>query len=84
MAYFCYLRIVEFCLVCNVVGNVAWEVLGKQQLYNPSAKRFYLCLNKIAGIAIYKERNMLNHRLETINKCQHQYKLALALYDSKK
>ena len=61
--------------------NIVWEIFQKHQ--NPNTKRCSLCLNEKLEIARYKEHNLLNKRSEMINKCCHQNKFALALYDSK-
>ena len=53
---------------------------SKHQTYNPNTKRCSLCLNKKLEIARY---NLLNKRSEIINKCCHQNKFAIALYDIK-
>ena len=63
--------------------NVVWEILQKQQTYNPKTKRCPLCLNEKLEIARYKGRNLLNKRYKIINKCHQWNKFALALFDSK-
>ena len=55
----------------------------KHQMYKLNTKMCSLCLNEKLEIARYKGRNLLNKRSEIINKCRHQNKFALDLYDSK-
>ena len=61
---------------------LVWKILGQYQPYNVNTKRYLLCLNEKLQIAIYRGKNMLNKRTETISKCRHRNKYALASYDS--
>ena len=61
--------------------NIVWEIFQKHQ--NPNTKRCSLCLNEKLEIVRYKGYNLLNKRSKIINKCHHQNKFTLALYDSK-
>ena len=67
----------------NYILNITSEILRKHKIYNPTTKRYFLCLNQKLKIARYKGHNLLNKRSEIINKCRHQIKFVLALYDSK-
>ena len=63
--------------------NITREILRKHKMYNPTTRRYFLCLNQKLKIAKYKGHNLLNKRSEIINKCRHRNKFVLALYDSK-
>ena len=60
---------------------LVWKMLGQYQPYNVNTKRCLLCLNEKLQIAIYRGNNMLNKRAETISKCRHRNKYALASYN---
>ena len=62
--------------------KVKWEIVKKCVPYNPETKRCLLCLNENLEIAAYKEQNLLNKRNETVSKYRHQFKYALARYDT--
>ena len=61
---------------------LVWKILGQYQPYNVNTKPCLLCLNEKLQIAIYRWSNMLNKRTETISKCRHGNKYALASYYS--
>ena len=58
------------------------ENLGQYQSYNAKTKQSLLCLNQKLQIANNRESNMLNKWTETISKCRHRSKYALARYNS--
>ena len=64
-------------------SKVKWEIVRKCVPYNPHTKRCLLCLNEMLEIAAYKEQNLLNERYKIVSKCRHQFKYALARYDTK-
>ena len=67
----------------NKNAHILWEILGIHQLYNTSTKRCMLCLNEKLAIALHKEGNVLNTRIEIISKCKHSIKYNLVNYDTK-
>ena len=67
----------------NKTSSVSWEILGTHKSYNQGSKRCLLCLNEKPAVALHKDDNMLNKRLEIISKCRHRNKYMLASYDSK-
>ena len=69
----------------NYTPNIVWKILRKHLPYNRNTKRCSLRLNKkleILEMARCEGHNLLNKRSKMINKCRHQNKFALALYDS--
>ena len=58
-------------------ANITWQILGTHQAYSTSSKRCALRLNQKLKIAFHRNSNMLNRRIETLNKCRHKNKYAL-------
>ena len=63
--------------------KVKWKIVKKYVPYRPQTKRCLLCLNEKLEIAAYKKQKLLNKRNEIVSKCQHQWKYALARFDTK-
>ena len=61
---------------------MSWEILGIHQSYKTSTKPCMLRLNEKLAIALHKEDNILNKRIEIISKCGHSIKYNLASYDT--
>ena len=67
----------------SFIPKVTWSTVRECLPYSLSKKKCYLCLNEKLGINSYKGDNLLNKRLELINKCRHLNKYTLLRHDSK-
>ena len=67
----------------NFIPEVTWSIVRECPPYSLSKRKCYLCLNEKLEINSYKGNNLLNKRLELINKCRYLNKHTLLRHDTK-
>ena len=67
----------------NFIPKVTRSIVRECPPYSLSKRKCYLCLNEKLEINSYKGNNLLNKRLELINKCRHLNKHTLLRHDTK-
>ena len=65
------------------IKSVKWEIVKKCVPYNPQTKHCLLCFNEKLEIAAYNQQNLWKKRNQILSKYRHQFKYALARYDTK-
>ena len=58
-------------------SRLTWEIKGQYKAYNPTLKKFNLCLNEKLAIIDDPDKDLLNKRSEVISQCNHRNKFKL-------
>ena len=67
----------------NVTSALTWEALRTAKTYPNITKRFSLCLHEKLVIITYPYPDeLLNWRSELVNKCRHENKFLLKIFNS--
>ena len=67
----------------HFIPKVTWRIKRKFAPFNTTKRKFYQCLKEKLEISSWEGDNLLNKKLELINKCKHQNKFTLLRHDSK-